>query len=391
MTELEHWLSARRDEFKAAGRYRRRRVVNGRPGVTMTVDGRECLSFCSNDYLGLAGHPALAQALARAAAEYGVGSGASPLVCGYHAEHRALEEELADFLGRERVLLFASGYAANSGVVEALAGRGTRIFEDRLNHASLLDGARLSEARLRRYPHGDTARLGQWLDRAGGEPALIASDAVFSMDGDCAPLSALARTASEQGGWLMVDDAHGLGVFGPEGRGAVAAAGLGQADVPVLTATLGKSLGVAGAFVAGSQMLIETLINSARSLIYSTAPPPALARAARRALQLLQTEPWRRAHLQEMIRRFRQGASDRNLPILPSESAIQGLVLGEDRAAVALSDALLGRGILAPAIRPPTVPAGTARVRLTLSAAHSGEQVDRLLDCLHELWNRHAA
>lgn len=352
------------------------------------VDGRQCISFCSNDYLGLAAHPALGEALARGAAECGVGSGASPLVSGYNMEHRALEEELAEFLGRERALLFPSGFAANLGVVEALTGRGARIFEDRLNHASLLDGARLADARLRRYPHNDVARLGEWLQRVSGERVLVASDAVFSMDGDGAPLVDLARCTREAGAWLMVDDAHGLGVMGPEGRGAVAEAGLGDEEVPILTATLGKSLGVSGAFVAGREALIELLVNTARSLIYSTAQPPALATAARRALQIMQAEPGRRERLQGLIRRFRQGAAELGLPLMPSASAIQPLVIGEDEATVALSDALLEHGFLVPAIRPPTVPAGTARLRITLSAAHENHQVDALLDALQQCLER---
>lgn len=388
MTAIRHWLETRLAEIGQAGRHRRRRVIRGSHGAQMEVDGRRCLCFCSNDYLGLASHPELARALAEGAERCGTGSGASPLVSGYNAEHRALEEELADFLGRERALLFSSGFAANLGVVEALAQRDGRIFEDRLNHASLLDGARLSGARLRRYPHTDTARLQSWLQRAAGERMLVATDAVFSMDGDTAPLQQLGRCASAAGAWLMVDDAHGLGVFGPEGRGAVAEAGLGAGDVPVLTATLGKSLGVSGAFVAGSDALIETLVNTARSLIFSTAPPPALAVAARRALKLLRAEPWRRERLHALIRRFREGAAALDLPLTPSRSAIQPLVIGEDGEAVALSDRLLEQGFLVPAIRPPTVPAGTARLRITLSAAHENHQVDALLDALQQCLER---
>jgi len=380
-------LAAQLRERKAAGLYRTRRVVDGVQDVELTVDGRRCLAFCSNDYLGLAGHPDLVAALQAGARAYGVGSGAAHLVTGHSRAHHALEEELAAFVGRPRALLFSTGYMANLGVAGALLGRGDRLFEDRFNHASLLDAAACSGARLVRYRHGDAGDLDRRLAAAGAGERLVATDGVFSMDGDLAPVAALAGAARAHGAWLMVDDAHGLGVLGPGGGGTLEAAGLGVDQVPVLMGTLGKALGTFGAFVAGSDALVDTLIQQARPYIYTTAPPPAVAEATRASLRLVQGEPWRRAHLQALVARLRGGIGQldlqrRGLELMASSTPIQPLVVGDPGRALGISQALLERGILVPAIRPPTVPVGTARLRITLSARHTEAQVDRLLDAL---------
>lgn len=381
-----------RDELAsiaAAGRYRRRRVVEVIDPVPtrVRVDGQTCLNFCSNDYLGLSAHPAVREALAHGARDI-AGSGASHLVTGHSAEHHALEEELADFVGRERALLFSTGYMANLGIASALLRRGDRVFEDRLNHASLLDAGLASGAQFARYAHNDVESLEQALvkgERAEGTRALALTDGVFSMDGDVAPLAALAKVCATHEAWLVVDDAHGFGVLGDEGRGSVVAAGLDADAVPVYMATLGKALGVFGAFVAGSEALIETLIQKARTYIYTTALPPAVAAAARASLKLLREETWRRERLQTHIARFKKGATQLGLQLLPSDTAIQPLVLGDEARALAASEALLKAGILAIAIRPPTVPAGSARLRITLSAAHAEADIDQLLQALSEL------
>ncbi len=375
-------LAAQLVQYEQENLYRTRQVIDGPPGVEVSIAGEKLLSFCSNDYLGLANHPEVVAAFHRGLDEYGVGSGAAHLVTGHIREHHALEEELADFVQRPRALLFSTGYMANLGVMTALAGRGDRIFEDRLNHASLLDGARLSDARLVRYAHCDTEALGQSLASAPPGEYLVATDGVFSMDGDCAPLPELAAVAGQHAAWLLVDDAHGIGVTGPDGRGSVAAAGLGLAEVPVLMGTLGKAVGTFGAFVAGSDDLIETLIQRARTWIYTTAPPPALASATRAALRLVTREAWRREQLQQLVVRFRAGAEQLGLATGVSTTPIQPVIVGEPETALRLSEALHAAGILITAIRPPTVPEGTARLRITFSALHTEAQVDRLLDAL---------
>ncbi len=338
------------------------------------------LSFCSNDYLGLANHPDVIAAFQRGAERWGVGSGAAHLVNGHSAAHHALEEALAEFTGQPRALLFSTGYMANLGVITALAGRGDIILEDRLNHASLLDGAQLSRATLRRYPHADTAEL----DRRFGsdKPRMIVTDGVFSMDGDLAPLPALTRIARQIGAWLLVDDAHGLGVLGRGGRGSLDHFGLTPDRTTILMGTLGKAFGTFGAFVAGTEDLIETLIQHARSYIYTTATPPALAEATRASLNLAEREDWRRERLRALIARFRQGASQLGLPLTDSMTPIQPLLIGTAARALTWSQRLETSGILVGAIRPPTVPEGTARLRITLSAAHAEADVDRLLDAL---------
>jgi len=370
---------------------RTRRTVEATPDLEhperVRVDGRELLNFCSNDYLGLRTHPALLEAAHESMQQHGFGAGAAHLVSGHCLEHQVLELELAAFVHRERALLFSSGYMANLGVLSALSSRHDLIVADRLNHASLLDGARLAGARLRRYPHGDTAGAARILAAHPGT-ALIVTDGVFSMDGDVAPVRELAALATQHGARLMVDDAHGLGVLGATGGGTVEQAGLAPQAVPILIGTLGKALGSFGAFVAGDAELIETLIQRARTYIYTTALPPAIAAATRAALRLVQHEPWRRERLQAHVQRFRAGAAALGLPLSPSMSPIQPLIVGASIRALALSESLIGHGFLISAIRPPTVPQGSARLRVTLSAAHSEAQVDALLEALGSAFAR---
>ena len=379
MWDLQAGLERRRAE----GLYRERRITDGPQGPEMLVDGRRLLTFCSNDYLGLAGDRRIGEAMRRAIDRYGVGAGAAHLVNGHSRAHHALEGELADFAGRERALLFSTGYMANLGVISALAGRRDTVFEDRLNHASLIDGALLSRARLRRYPHCDPERLGALLGAAQGR-RLIVTDGVFSMDGDVAPLPALAEQANRHSALLVVDDAHGFGVSGPGGGGSVAAAGLAADQAPVLICTLGKALGTAGAFVAGDRALIETLVQQARPYVYTTAMPPSLAEATRASLRICREEDWRRERLAGLIARFRSGAMRLGLQLMPSTTPIQPLLVGDATLATRWSQALQRQGILVTAIRPPTVPQGSARLRITLSAAHTNAQLDALLAVLEE-------
>ncbi|MEN9422821.1 MAG: 8-amino-7-oxononanoate synthase [Pseudomonadota bacterium] len=369
--------------------YRRPRIADSPQQPHRQIDGKALLTFCSNDYLGLANHPAVIRAFQQAANEYGVGSGAAHLVNGHSRPHQQLEEALAIFVGRERALLFSTGYMANLGVVNALlTGRNDVVYADRLNHASLVDASLLSGAKLIRYPHNDTTSLGKRLlaqaDNASTQ--LILTDGVFSMDGDIAPLNKLATMAQHHDAWLMVDDAHGFGVLGNTGAGLVEAQGLTPTDVPILMATLGKALGTAGAFVAGSHDLIEYLIQTARTFIYTTAQPPAIAAATLASLQLVQTESWRREHLQALIQQFRQGAAQLGLPLMASATAIQPILVGSSAQALAISRQLEERGLLVTAIRPPTVPDGTARLRVTLSATHTPTDVEQLLTALAQIW-----
>jgi 8-amino-7-oxononanoate synthase len=353
------------------------------------VNGATLLNFCSNDYLGLARDPRLVRAMQESAAAWGAGAGAAHLVSGHTREHQLLEEELAAFTGREAALLFSTGYMANLGVITAFAARGEVVVQDRLNHASLLDGARLSAARLLRYRHADADDAAQVLQTAAGKATLLATDAVFSMDGDVAPLPALATLAREHDAWLLVDDAHGLGVLGANGRGALEAADLDEQAVPLLMGTLGKALGSFGAFVAGPREVIELLLQRARSYIYTTALPPAVAAATRAALRVITTDSAPREQLWARIHRFRHGATQRGLPLLPSVSAIQPISVHGAARCLAASHALAQRGFWVSAIRSPTVPRGSERLRVTLSAAHTKDEVDRLLDalqiCLREL------
>lgn len=369
--------------------YRQRLVVEGPQAISLSVDGKTLLNFCSNDYLSLANHPTLVTAFKRGADQYGVGAGASHLINGHSRAHQALEEELAEFVGRPRALLFSTGYMANLGVVSALCGRGDSVLEDRLNHASLIDAGLLSGARLQRYLHADMDSLAGHLGKQSAQQPdrrkLIVTDGVFSMDGDLAPLPELAATAARHGAWLMVDDAHGLGVLGDKGRGTVSHYQLCNDEAPILMGTLGKAFGTFGAFVAGSEALIETLIQQARSYIYTTALPPAVAEATRASLGLVQQESWRREKLAALIQHFRRGAAQLGLTLLESATPIQPLMVGDAARAVQFSEALLAKGILVSAIRPPTVPDGSARLRITLSAQHDEAQVDQLLAALGEL------
>lgn len=381
-------LDASLDERRRQHLYRQRRVLDSAQGAVVQIDGCEVLNFCSNDYLGLANHPDVVRAFQRAADEYGVGSGASHLVCGHSRLHHQLEEELADFVGRERALLFSTGYMANLGVVSALLGKGDFVFEDKLNHASLLDAGLMSGARFQRFLHNDTDNLERRLQKTadGGEVRrLIVVDSVFSMDGDMAPLSALSDLAEKYRAWLMIDDAHGFGVLGERGAGSAELCGLDPSRLPILMATLGKALGSFGAFVAGSEALIETLIQYARPYIYTTALPPAVAAASLAALAVVRDDRPRRQHLRHLIEMFRHGAQALGLTLMPSETAIQPVVIGDADRALAISEALMQKGFYVAAIRPPTVPADTARLRVTLSAAHSEAQVESLLAAMAEV------
>lgn len=372
------------DEITRQGLYRSRRVIDSPQGIHLQIDGKTIVNFCSNDYLGLANHPDVVNAFKAGADRYGVGSGSAHLICGHSAAHHALEDELAAFTGRDRALLFSTGYMANIGAVSALLERGDAVFEDRLNHASLLDGGLLSGARFKRYAHADAADLEAKLDQALGNK-LIVTDGVFSMDGDFAPLDELAMVAKKHKAWLMVDDAHGLGVIGEHGGGILEHFALSQDDVPVLMGTLGKGLGTFGAFVAGSEVLIETLIQKARTYIYTTAMPAAVAEATRASLKIAIEQNWRRDKLKQLSERFRRGAEQLGLTLMASSSAIQPVLIGDSQIAVDISIALLNAGFLVSAIRPPTVPQGSARLRVTFSALHERQHVDRLLDALAKI------
>ena len=386
-------LPAELQAHKAAGLYRSRRVIESPQGIHLQVNGRSLLNFCSNDYLGLANHPEVVAAFKKAVDDYGVGSGSAHLICGHSRAHHALEEELADFTGRDKVLLFSTGYMANLGVISALVGRGDAVYEDRLNHASLLDGGLSSGARFKRYRHADVAHLDSQLNGPWGR-SLIVTDGVFSMDGDFAPLPELAALAKAKKAWLMVDDAHGLGGLGHKGGGLVAHYGLTQQHVPVLMGTLGKGFGTFGAFIAGSETLIETLIQKARSYIFTTALPPAVAEATRASLKRVIADDWRRERLKSLASRFRTGAEQLGLECVqttvateasePLWSAIQPIIIGDSQQTVTISERLLASGFLVSAIRPPTVPKGSARLRVTLSALHEEQQVDQLLTALEK-------
>jgi len=385
MNLVENQLRQDLDALKAADLYRSRRVVEAVQGCYVQVDGRKLLNFCSNDYLGLARHPEVIKRFKSAADQYGVGSGSAHLVCGHSVEHHALEEELAEFTGRDRALLFSTGYMANLGVIAGLLSKGDVIYEDKLNHASLLDGGLLSGARFSRYLHNDVANLSLKMQKYQSGQSMIVTDGVFSMDGDVAKVAELADIAQQKSAYLMVDDAHGLGVLGETGAGIVEQLQLNQKQVPLLVGTFGKAIGTSGAFVAGSNELIETLIQKARTYIYTTALPPAVAAATRCSLSLLQTEAWRRIQLAELITYFKQAAEQLNLPLMPSDTAIQPLVVGSSQQALAASESLFEQGLWVSAIRPPTVPKGSARLRVTLSAEHTKTEVDQLLSALARL------
>ncbi|WP_257285511.1 8-amino-7-oxononanoate synthase [Endozoicomonas sp. SESOKO1] len=375
---LEQDLEARHLD----GLYRRRQTLDSPQGPEVIINGQHFLAFCSNDYLGLANHPDVIASFRQATDHYGLGGGASHLVVGHSRAHHQLEEALAEFTGRERVLLFANGYMANLGVISALLARQDAVFQDRLNHASLLDAGRLSGARFQRYLHNDVDNLNNRLQKTSARRKLIVTDGVFSMDGDVAPVKALSTLAEQHQAWLMVDDAHGFGFLGATGGGVAEAYGLNQKQLPVLVGTLGKAFGTYGAFVAGSDALIDTLIQFARTYIYTTSLPPAVASATLTSLQLLREQHWRREHLQTLIDYFRSGCEQLGLPLMPSSTPIQPLLVGCARRTVAMSQRLSEQGILVTAIRPPTVPEGSSRLRITFSASHELHHVDRLLDAL---------
>ncbi len=376
--DFERRLDARRMQ----GLLRRRITVDGPQSSRVQVDGRLYVSFCSNDYLGLANDRRLVSALQRAADRYGVGAGASHLITGHLAPHEDLEAALAEFLGAPKALVFSTGYMANLGVVNALSRRGDLLLEDRLNHASLIDAGLLARAQLRRYAHADCTEVRRLLSTASRGRTLILTDAVFSMDGDLAPLPELISLAAAHDARLIIDDAHGFGVLGDRGRGSLEQSAIPLVPPVIMMGTLGKALGTFGAFVAGEALLIETLIQEARTYIYTTAPPPALAAATCESLRIVREESWRRERLRAMVARFRRGAAELGLPIGESGTPIQPVIVGESKRAVAASRTLQSRGILVTAIRPPTVPPHSARLRVTFSATHTDEDVDRLLDGL---------
>ena len=382
--QLKHAL----EEKKRQHLLRQRRILESAQGVEIKVDGNNYLNFCSNDYLGLANHPDIVRRFKSAADQYGVGSGASHMVIGHSQAHHQLEERLAAWVGMPRALLFSSGYMANIGVINSLLGRNDFIYEDRLNHASLLDAGLLSGARFQRFAHNNVQDLQRRIGKQEAQHqdfderhGLIVVDGVFSMDGDVAPLPQLAALAQDSGNLLMVDDAHGLGVLG-EGHGILPHFKMTETEVPIYMGTLGKALGTSGAFVAGSELLIETLVQQARTYIYTTALPPATAAASLESLDVINREGGRVADLKNLIRRFQQGARQLDLAIMNSFTAIQPILVGESAVAMDMSQALLEQGVLVSAIRPPTVPQGSARLRVTLSAAHSEDQLDRLLEAL---------
>ena len=389
------WLDefpARMAELDQAHLRRQRRVVTPDSGARLKVNGQGMLAFCSNDYLGLATHPALVQAACAGAHAYGVGSGGSPLVSGHSAANAALEHELAAFVGLGRALYFYAGYATNTGIIPALVGAGDAIFSDALNHACLIDGARLSRAQVHRYAHADLTALEREMAQSSAPRKLVITDAVFSMDGDSADIAGLLALCERHDALLLLDDAHGFGVLGPQGRGSLAAAGLTgpQASRRVLyMATLGKAAGVAGAFVAGDDALIEWLLQKTRSYIFATAAPAMLASALRASLKLIEQEDWRRTHLHRLIARLRSGLTaglqGSAWQLSDSKTAIQPLLIGRNDDALAVMEGLRLRGIWVPAIRPPTVPEGTARLRIALSAAHTDADIDLLIDALTAL------
>lgn len=364
-------------DLEAAGLTRRRRVVRGAQGAVLDVDGEPILAFASNDYLGLAAHPEIVEVTIEAARRCGVGGGASHLISGHHEEHERAEEALARFVGLPRALLFSSGYMANTGIVPALVNRGGAVFSDTLNHACLIDGARLSRATLHIYPHCDLATLEAQLAAEPSPEKLVITDGVFSMDGDITPLAELVALCERHDAMLLVDDAHGFGVVGPQGRGSVALAGV-KSDKLLYLGTLGKAAGVSGAFVAGPASAIEWLVQRARTYIFTTSMPPMLAAGIRAAVDIIERDEWRRERLASHRQRLRTALHALPWAVPQTVTAIQPVVIGDNRAALAVMRLLWDEGLWVPAIRPPTVPAGTARLRITLSAAHEDEHIDRL-------------
>ncbi len=371
--------------LKQQGSYRSRKRIDSPQGVKIKLDSREVINFCSNDYLGLANHPQVIQAFKKGVDQYGVGSGSAHLICGHSTAHHTLEEEIAVFTGRERALLFSTGYMANMGVMTALMAKKDAVFEDKLNHASLIDAGLLSGAKFQRYLHQDIDQLQTKLQGSDAIKKMIITDGVFSMDGDLAPLVALTSIAKQHDAALMVDDAHGFGVLGTTGAGVIEQFSLTQTDVPILMGTFGKAFGTAGAFVAGSEDLIETLIQKARPYIYTTAMPAAIAKATSASLTIITNEPERREKLQRLIKQFQNGAKSIGLILMPSKTPIQPILMGDTKKALAISQKLLEQGFLVTAIRPPTVPKNKARLRVTFSANHSEKEVDDLLKALRKV------
>ena len=378
-------LALELDKLRRENLYRSRKLNSTAQQVEPIINGQKVLSFCSNDYLGLANHRDIISALKTSADQFGVGSSASSLVCGRCDLHQQLEEKLAEKTGREAALVFPSGYMANLAVATTFAGRTDGVFLDRLAHASLVDAARLSGAKLHRYQHVDHEALDLALKNSSVNEKLVLTDTVFSMDGDKAPINELITVCKQNDAVLVVDDAHGFAVLGKSGGGLLDEKEIPAEDVPILVATFGKALGTAGAFIAADKIIIETLIQFARTYIYTTALAPAIAGATLASLKVLEQEPGRRETLKTIIKYFRSGASALGLNILSSETAIQPLMIGDSENAVRISKKLFDEGFLISAIRPPTVPEGSARLRITLTAAHTEEQVDRLLETLGKL------
>lgn len=385
MSSLDTTLQAALDERRQQHLYRQRVNVASGCGSALEVNGESLLNFCSNDYLGLAGHPDIAAALKAGVDTYGTGSGASHLISGHSVAHQQLEEQLAEFTGRPRALLFSTGYMANLGLINALLGRHDLVLQDQLNHASLLDGGHLSRADFKRYKHSSLSNLQTQLEQSSASRKLVVTDGVFSMDGDVAPLPEISALATEHNAWLMVDDAHGVGVLGATGAGIVEKQHLSIEQVPILMGTLGKSFGTFGAFVAGSEALIETLIQFARSYIYTTALPPSIACATSASLKIVRKEQWRRDHLNLLVKRFREGGQQIGLQLMASDTPIQPVLINDDLRVSEISQQLREKGVMVGAIRPPTVPKGSGRLRICLSAAHSEQQVDQLLEALESV------
>jgi 8-amino-7-oxononanoate synthase len=372
-------------ERKAAGRYRFSRTRTGSQGVNVVVDGKTLLSFCSNDYLGLAANQAIKDAFIKAAETEGVGSGAAHLLTGHSQHHQELELAVADFLGQQKAVLFSTGYMANLAVIDGLLASGDTVIQDKLNHASLLDGGRISAAEQLRYPHRDMASLSRRLESAAASRhKLIVSDGVFSMDGDLAPLPNLIELGNKHQAGVFIDDAHGLGVLGNQGQGIVDHFQINK-DKPIVMGTFGKAFGTAGAFVAADEAVIETLIQQARSYVYTTAQPAATAAATLTSLKLVKEQSWRREKLYAAIKQFRDGASQLGLNLMDSMTPIQPVIIGDDKQALIIGKALEAEGILVGVIRPPTVPKNSARLRITFSAEHTEEHVDRLLSALESI------
>ena len=384
-TNLKNYLSERKQQHL----YRSVKVSQSAQQPLMQIDGKEYLNFCSNDYLGLANHPDIVNAFKQAADKYGVGSGSAHLINGHSIEHQKLEESLAEFTGRERALLFSNGYMANLGVLSSLLDRGDHLYQDRLNHASLIDAGLLSKSKMRRYKHNDTNHLSKLYSKSedSSRNSMIVTDGVFSMDGDQAPLAELAEIAKQQQAWLMVDDAHGFGVLGKTGAGLLEQQNLNQTDIPILMATLGKACGTSGAFVAGSDDLIEYLIQTARTFIYTTAMPPSIAAATQVSLKIINQENWRREKLNALVSQFKQGTKQLGIELMPSDTPIQPIMLGSTKLALKISQQLSDQGILVTAIRPPTVPDGLSRLRVTFSANHTEKNIQQLLNGLEKVFN----